>query len=125
VIAIASRPHYAAHIAPILDELGNDGEADLAVIVASYADLKTARLRGFSRIVYVEHGAGDRDDVALFLVPNDHAARRYQVAYPSTPVAIVGSPILDTLPAREPGRPSLPSAGTGTVASTRRPSRDP
>jgi hypothetical protein len=122
VIAIASRPHYAAHIAPILDELGNDGEADLAVIVASYADLKTARLRGFSRIVYVEHGAGqsyggdpesadnpfnpggrDHDDVGLFLVPNEYAAWRWRTAYPDARVEVVGSPILDGLPAREPG----------------------
>jgi hypothetical protein len=92
------------------------------LLVSSYGDLKRSRVGDRGPKAFLEHGAGqsyggdpatarhhsypggeDRDDVGLFLVPNDHAARRYQVAYPSTPLAIVGSPILDGLPALEPG----------------------
>lgn len=92
------------------------------LLVASYGDQKRGRRLGATTFVSMEHGAGqsyggdprsahhgsyaggaDRDDTALFLVPNEQAAARWRVAYPTAQVSIIGSPRLDTLPAREPG----------------------
>lgn len=111
-----SRPHYAAHVAPILDAL--PWVATPAVLVASHRDLADSRrlYRTGSRI-RAHHGIGqsytipypsypggkDNDDVDLFLVPNGHAAGRWHRAYPHAAVEVVGSPVLDTLPARRPG----------------------
>lgn len=116
---IASRPHYAAHLAPITNLLSPD--LDVA-LVASYHDLCAARRAGHRRIVLAQHGAGqsyggdrrsthnpaypggaDNAAAGLFLVPNDHAAARWRAAYPRASVAVVGSPRLDVLPARESG----------------------
>jgi hypothetical protein len=87
------------------------------VLVASYGDHKRARYRR-SPIARMEHGigqsfmfsrhpsyAGGRDarDVGLFLVPNEHAAKRWRMYYRTTRVEVVGCPKLDTLPRREPG----------------------
>lgn len=83
------------------------------VVVASFADLSAA---GRRRVILSEHGAGQsysgrhasyaggngRDDVALFLMPNDHAAARNRRQYTKTPTVVVGSPKVDhlaTLPA--------------------------
>jgi hypothetical protein len=91
--------------------------------VSSYGDLRRARARAPERIARIEHGAGqsyagaggsaarhasyaggrDASDVSLFLVPNEHSANRWRSAYPDARVEIVGSPILETLPARELG----------------------
>lgn len=92
------------------------------LLVASYGDVKRGRRAGATTFAYLEHGAGqsyggdprsashgsyaggrDRDDVRLFLVPNEQAAARWRAAYPAARVAVVGSPKLDSLPAREPG----------------------
>jgi hypothetical protein len=89
-------------------------------LVASYKDLVTARRRGAERIVLAQHGAGqsyggdvrserhpsypggdDNGDVGLFLVPNEHAARRWQEAYRNATVRVVGCPKLDTIPDRQ------------------------
>jgi hypothetical protein len=95
---------------------------DDIALVASYTDLRAARRLRFRRFILAQHGAGqsyggdprsarnpaypggsDNGDVGLFLVPNDHAASRWQDAYPHAAVRVVGSPRLDTLPTREPG----------------------
>lgn len=102
------------------------------VLVASWGDLKRARGVGRRMIAYIEHGAGqsyggephdlaprrgkwcvhchpsysgglDHDDVALTLVPNEHAAARWRAQYPGMVVEVVGCPKLDRLPARSPG----------------------
>lgn len=92
------------------------------LLVASYGDIKVGRRLGYGPFAFIEHGAGqsyagdrnrarlsgsyaggpDRDDVALFMVPNEHSAARWKGAYPDARVEIVGSPRLDTLPRREP-----------------------
>jgi len=79
------------------------------VLVASWRDHRhTSR----ARTVYLEHGAGQhyndddgsgqtaaisaRSRVALFLLPGPYSARLVADAYPSTPIAEVGCPKLDT-----------------------------
>jgi len=124
VISYASSPHYASHLDPITRLL----PADLGVtVVASYRDLLTARKRGAQRIVLAQHGAGqsyggdptsalhpsypggdDNEDVGLFLVPNEHAAQRWRERYPRACVRVIGSPRLDTLPARDSGGEDVP-----------------
>ena len=91
-----------------------------AALAASYGDIKVGRRLGYRRFAFVEHGIGqsyagvpgpggthgsyaggeDREDVALFLVPNEHCAGRWRAAYPGARVEVVGSPRLDDLPAR-------------------------
>lgn len=114
---IASRDHYAAHLAPV-SRLVEDVEG---VLVASYGDLLTATQRGHERIVLMQHGAGqsysdrhphypggdDNEAVSLFLTPGPHPAMRWRERYPDTPVVEVGSPRLDTLPHREAGPPTV------------------
>lgn len=106
---LASRPHYADHMA------GVDVPDDVA-LVASYADLVKAR-RTHRRIVLMQHGIGqsysdrnpaypggrDNDAVGLFLVPGPAPADRWKAAYPRAAVEVVGTPMLDDLPSREPG----------------------
>lgn len=88
------------------------------VLVASYGDHRHARLvrRPIARL---EHGIGqsfrdsvhpsyaggdDAQDVGLFLTPNEHSAARWRAVYPDARVQVVGSPKLDTLPHRVPGK---------------------
>jgi hypothetical protein len=113
VHVIASRSHYAAHLAPIVALLP-PGQGDDTALVASYADLCRARRLRYRRIVLAQHGAGqsysndhpcypggrDNGDVGLFLVPNEHAAGRWRRAYPRARVEVVGSPRLDVIPPR-------------------------
>jgi hypothetical protein len=113
VISYASRPHYADHLAPVVARLPTD--LDVA-LVASYKDLTIARRR-HSRIVLMQHGAGqsygdenpaypggrDNEAVGLFLVPGEHPAARWRSAYPRARVEVVGLPLLDDLPSRKPG----------------------
>jgi glycosyltransferase involved in cell wall biosynthesis len=100
--------------------LANPGDGPTA-LVASIGDTKIGRRLGYRRFVFLEHGAGqsysgtgqspieasyaggpDREDVGLFLVPNEHAAARWRSSY-AAPVEVVGCPKLEDLPAREPG----------------------
>jgi hypothetical protein len=101
----------------------NGGRAP--VLVASYSDLARARGMGRPRIAIMEHGSGQsyggrpvsarhgsyaggdgRGAASLFLHPGEHPAARDRKVYPRARVEVVGSPHLDTLPAREgtPGR---------------------
>jgi hypothetical protein len=92
------------------------------LLVASYGDQKRGRRFGATSFAFLEHGAGqsyggdprsaqhgsyaggrDRDDAALFLVPNERAAARWHATYPGAEVHVVGSPKIDELPARAPG----------------------
>ena len=90
---------------------------------ASIGDMKVGRRLGYDRFIFIEHGAGqaydgdprepfrhpsyaggmDREDVILFLVPNEYSASRWRAAYPATPTVVVGSPHVGDLPDREPG----------------------
>ncbi len=94
-------------------------------LVASLGDTKTGRLRGYSRFLFIEHGAGqsylppngvharhgsyaggvDRDDTTLFMVPNAYAADLWRGTYPNADVQIVGCPKLDTLPRKDHDEP--------------------
>ena len=94
-----------------------------AAFVASIGDTKVGRRLGYRRFAFMEHGAGqayigqrgamgrhpsyaggaDREDTELFLVPNEYSAALWRAAYPDARVAVVGSPRLDSLPARQPG----------------------
>jgi hypothetical protein len=95
------------------------------VLVASYSDLGRAKAMGRRRIAIMEHGSGQsyggrlgsarhgsyaggegRGAASLFLHPGEHPAARDRKAYPRARVEVVGSPHLDTLPARDgpPGR---------------------
>lgn len=96
--------------------------ANRPALVASYGDIKEARRMGYGPLVFLEHGAGqsyrgnprapqaknpsyaggaDRDDVGLFLVPNEPCADQWRTAYPAARVEVVGSPRLDGLPRRQ------------------------
>jgi hypothetical protein len=89
-------------------------------LVASYGDMKKGRRLGYGPFAFLEHGIGqsyagdrtaahhasypggrDRDDVELFLSPNEHSAARWRAAYPRARVEVVGSPRLDLLPSRQ------------------------
>lgn len=87
-------------------------------LVASSADAGIARRHHFGYLVRMEHGAGQsyagiqhpayaggtgQRDVALFLCPNDHSARRWRAAYPRADVEVIGSPFAETLPPPDPG----------------------
>lgn len=92
-------------------------------LVASYGDIKGGRRLGYGPFIFIEHGIGqsyagvrsgqerngsyaggaDRDDVGLFLVPNETCAAMWRTAYPEARVAVVGSPRIDRLPRKEPG----------------------
>lgn len=110
---LASQPHYAAHLAPLVPYATEDADT---VVVASYRDHRLARASG-RRIVVMEHGVGqsygtthpsypggmDRGDAALFLTPNEYSAALWRARYPGIPVVAIGSPRAETLPHREPG----------------------
>jgi hypothetical protein len=88
------------------------------MLVTSWGDHKAARGQGRVRLARMEHGIGQSfvgsqhpsyaggggcDDISLFLVPNDHAAKRWQDAYPGARVEVIGCPKLDELPPRAAG----------------------
>lgn len=89
---------------------------DRPILTMSFGDYRSARAAGRTRIAVGQHGAGQSysndhpaypggrgyEQASLFLVPNETAARRWRERYPATPVAVIGCPKLDTLPARDP-----------------------
>jgi hypothetical protein len=101
------------------------GDGPTAFVV-SIGDTKVARRLGYRRFAFMEHGAGqaytaqpgingrnpsyaggvDREDVGLFLVPNEYSATLWRAAYPDAEVRLVGCPKLDDLPARDLDGPS-------------------
>ena len=114
---VASAAHYRAHADQVMAALPADlrGHGG-AALVASWLDHRAAVQRGHRSIAVMHHGIGQsysndhpayaggaRREAGLFLVPNAHAGGRWHKRYPAARVEIVGSPILDTLPAREPG----------------------
>lgn len=126
IVPVSREAHHAAHLEPILAYLPHASarrrRSDIA-LVSSWGSLVRARKEGFTRFILAQHGAGqsyggdkrravhpsypgggNNADVGLFLVPNEHAADRWRRAYPRTPVAVVGCPRLDVLPAREGDR---------------------
>lgn len=108
---VSARGHASSPIRTIVDS-----SRGRPILVMRHGDLRTARNAGRERIALGQHGAGqsysnrrraypggeDQHGVSLFLVPNDHAAARTRAAYPAARVAVVGCPILDSLPALEP-----------------------
>lgn len=99
-----------------------EAAGDRPVLVASVGDLRAAQRLGRTRIAIMEHGSGQsyggwpvsarhssyaggkgRDAASLFLHPGPHPAARDAAAYPGARVEVVGSPLLDTLPARVDG----------------------
>jgi len=99
--------------------------SDNPIFVASSGNLGHVRINGRKHRAIMEHGAGlsyggDMTwrgrvaaespsyagglgrDAQLFLHPGEHPAARDRAQYPGARVEVVGSPRLDTLPAREP-----------------------
>ena len=133
VDALASLPHYRAHITAVWNEIyplrrgiyaSNPRELSgrtNPVIVASYSDMLAVKPRP---IVFLEHGAGqtyggatpahpggrNRETVVLFICPSERVAARNRARYPDTPAIVVGSPVMDYWH-RYPARPE-----PGTVA---------
>lgn len=125
VDVFGTEQHFRDHLAPIYAALHEPGrfyapgdpleESDNPILVMSYGDLKKVRRAGRTRIALGEHGYGQsysndhgsyaggqgRDDVSLFLVPNEHAAQRNVERNPGAKVVIVGCAKLDMLPARD------------------------
>lgn len=102
------------------------------VLCSSYADAK--KLSARHQLIYVEHGAGQSydgdpaavgngsysggvglDTAALFIAPGEHVAERWGAMYPSTPVAVVGCPKLDSWHAGE--RRELRSERSGPLVA--------
>jgi len=128
--ALASLPHYHAHVSAVWNELYPmrrglfaDDPREIAgrdnpVIVAGYRDWLAVKPRP---VILLEHGAGQtyggrtpahpggtgRESVALFICPSDRVAALNRARYPNTPAIVVGSPVMDRYhryPARaEPG----------------------
>lgn len=117
---VAPRSEAAARAAGL--EAGPLELAPGPLLLAGAGDEHAARRAGYRRFALIEHGAGQsyggnrhsgesssyaggnaRDGFGLFLHPNEHAAARDRARYPGADVEVVGSPVLDTLPDREPG----------------------
>ena len=142
--ALSSAPHYRAHLLPLWEALpeslrGNRIDLDGGgpqyrplrslpqpsgdrVLVASFRDMGHAWHRGYRRIAFLEHGAGQsyqglehgsyvggpgREHVSLFLSPNESAATIERERYPKARVEVIGDPVLDTLPRRAPDGPPV------------------
>ena len=96
------------------------GDGPIA-LTASVGDIKLGRRLGYRKFIFIEHGAGqsyagergiaakhpsypggmDREDVGLFLCPNEYSAEPWRTNYPHARVEVVGSPRLNDLPARD------------------------
>lgn len=116
---VTTTPEVAERLRALGHEPRSPAPDDRPTLVASFGDLRRATRLGRTRIALMEHGAGqsyggrpagsrgsyaggrDRDAASLFLHPGPHPAARDRAAYPKARVEVVGSPYLDTLPARE------------------------
>jgi len=110
-------PHYKRHLEPILNlarQLGHeivDGDAD-ATIVAGIPDV--ASVRGASKVVLLEHGAGQtyrqgnrtvgpsgdtrtEPKVTLYLASTQHIADHMAAKLPRADRVVVGSPAVERL----------------------------
>lgn len=126
ISALASEPHYRAHLEPVVQALGarwaSEPSANGTWLVAGYRDM---RRLAHQPMVMFEHGAGQsygtvhgayaggtgRGDAILFICPNEQSAQRNRARYPDTPAVVVGSPRLEQLR-------TLPFDAEGTVAIT-------
>lgn len=114
VDALASEVHFGDHIRPVWDALPERGTwydaapvgEGLPIIVASHSDCRRSALRP---TIYMEHGAGQtyggvngsyagagqKDNVRLFLNPSERVAALNRAAWPDARQAVIGSPLLD------------------------------
>lgn len=116
---LASQPQYAEHLEPIRQAVGGRWQTPLEasygsglLVVASQRDLFVGRRPA----VFVEHGAGQsygdrnpgysggdhRENVRLFICPNETVAARNQARYPDARSVAVGCPKLDPWAGRRP-----------------------
>jgi hypothetical protein len=118
---LATGPDVANRIRALGFDPSTRSTSDNPVLVAAYGDLGRARLgMRRARLAIMEHGAGQsyggrpmsghhgsyaggrgREAASLFLHPGEHPAARDRKCYPRSRVEVIGSPYLDTLPARE------------------------
>lgn len=106
------RMEQHAREAGIQAEIGSVPRASTLALVASWGDLR--RLGPDTKAIYMEHGAGisygdgspsyaggkGRENVVLFLCPNENVERVNQAAWPGVPTAVVGCPKLDDMKVR-------------------------
>lgn len=117
VDAYASETHYAANVLPVLEALPAGIRGDFCdrdhppfgvnpIIVASYNDLRSV---GDRPAIFMEHGTGQtysddiasyagarsRNNVALFLSPNQRVYDLNARTHPDIPNKVVGTPKLD------------------------------
>lgn len=133
-----AEPRVAPHLRKlgIPAAIGKPKGPPRTVVVAGIHDVWAVRKAARHRVVLVEHGAGQgygqardpgwsggerREDVALFVVPNEVAAERNRTHYPDTP-NVIASPRVEHLRTiqREPQeRPTVALSfhwpGTGKV----------
>lgn len=126
-LGLEAEPLDAVAIRSTARDPGPKPGAGPQALVASIGDTKVARRLGYRRFAVIEHGVGqayggegrgmaarhpsysgglERGDTELALVPNEYAAALWRAGYPELDVRVVGSPRLETLPAREPGGPT-------------------
>lgn len=114
MIFFASRPHYARHLQPIAEAMGEPihrsprGIPTGPTVIAGAADLDVISRR--VPVALVEHGAGqryvgldhrswaggkNRERVSLFLCPRQEIVDANLARYPDAQGAVVGCPALD------------------------------
>lgn len=117
---MSNSPEATARIIELGYKPVRPGPSTNPTLVASMGDLRRASVLRHRKVAIMEHGAGQsyggrfqskshaayaggagRDAASLFLHPGPHPAARDRKAYPKARVEIVGSPHLDTLPARQ------------------------
>lgn len=118
---VTSRPLYE-HAGKRELTAGEEPDPEHPVVVAAWGDVQRALRIGYTRLVRLEHGIGQsylgnvygsyaggpgHEPVGLFLMPNEYSAAHWRAAYPEASMAVVGSPHLDALPARKPGRQTI------------------
>lgn len=131
----ASERHYADHLWPVFTRWTDtarhadwyyDGDPQLlpeclggnTVVVSATIDMRTAFRAKASRIVLMQHGAGQsysnrhssypggsgHTRAALALMPNEQAAERHRKYHPRVPAEVIGCPKLDEWVTQPPKR---------------------